>query len=56
MTAAPDRIKLRYSSDNNFRLLRSGPTYSQQWLWEAPEEAEDEEEEEELSGVEDEEQ
>lgn len=32
VTAAPDHIKLSYSSDNNFRLLRSGPPYSQQWL------------------------
>lgn len=51
VTAAPDHIKLSYSSNNNFRLLHSGPTYSQQWLWEAPGEAEDE-----LSGDDDEKQ
>lgn len=56
VTAAPDHIKLSYSSNNNFRLLHSGPTYSQQWLWEAPGEAEDDEEEEELSGDNDEKQ
>lgn len=50
--AAPDHIKLSYSSDNNFRLLHSGPPYSQQWLWEAPGKAV----EEELSGDEDEKQ
>lgn len=32
VTAAPDHIKLSYSSDNNFRLLHSGLVYSQQWL------------------------
>lgn len=35
-TAAPDHIKLSYSGDNNFRLLRSGP------LWEAEEEEKEE--------------
>lgn len=31
---ASDHIKLSYSTPNNFRLLRCGPLYSQQRLWE----------------------